>query len=73
MVYDPFLGSGTTAKMALLNNRNFVGSEISKEYCDLAVSRLQSALRLQKLAKMSNQIEKIETTVKKLSRNICST
>ena len=28
LIYDPFMGSGTTAKMALLNNRDFIGSEI---------------------------------------------
>ena len=41
LVYDPFLGSGTTAKMALLNNRNFIGSEISKEYCELSEKRIE--------------------------------
>lgn len=34
LVYDPFMGSGTVAKMCLLTNRNYIGSEISKEYCD---------------------------------------
>jgi len=41
IVYDCFMGSGTTAKMALLNNRNFIGSEISKEYCEIAKIRLK--------------------------------
>jgi len=40
LIYDPFMGSGTTAKMALLCNRNFIGSEISKEYCDIANERI---------------------------------
>lgn len=40
IVLDPFLGSGTTAKMALLNNRNFIGFEISKEYCEIAEQRI---------------------------------
>lgn len=31
-VLDPFLGSGTTAKVALENNRNVIGYEINKEY-----------------------------------------
>jgi DNA modification methylase len=39
LVYDPFMGSGTTAKMAILNKRNWVGSEISKEYCEIAEKR----------------------------------
>ncbi|NCC82484.1 MAG: site-specific DNA-methyltransferase [Clostridia bacterium] len=41
LVYDPFMGSGTTAKMALLNNRNFIGSEISSEYCEIAKERIK--------------------------------
>jgi len=40
VVYDPFMGSGTTAKMAVLNNRNYIGSEISKEYSDISIQRL---------------------------------
>jgi site-specific DNA-methyltransferase (adenine-specific) len=40
LVYDPFMGSGTTAKMAMLNKRNFIGSETSKEYCDIAEKRI---------------------------------
>ena len=39
-VYDPFMGSGTTGKMAKLNGRNYIGSEISKEYCDIAEARI---------------------------------
>tara|TARA_R110002153_G_scaffold270507_1_gene436930 strand:+ start:41 stop:844 length:804 start_codon:yes stop_codon:yes gene_type:complete len=42
LVYDPFMGSGTTAKMSILNNRNYIGSEISKEYCDIIHSRLMN-------------------------------
>lgn len=41
-VLDPFMGSGTTAKMALLNNRNFIGFEISKDYCDIANKRINN-------------------------------
>ena len=41
LVYDPFMGSGTTAKMAKINNRNYIGSEISKEYCEIAEQRLK--------------------------------
>ena len=40
LVYDPFMGSGTTAKMAKLNNRNYIGSEISKEYCEIIKKRI---------------------------------
>jgi len=40
IVYDCFMGSGTTAKMAKLNNRNYIGSEISEEYCGIIEKRL---------------------------------
>ena len=41
LIYDPFMGSGTTAKMAFLSNRNYIGSEISEEYCNIANERLK--------------------------------
>jgi site-specific DNA-methyltransferase (adenine-specific) len=44
LVLDPFMGSGTTAKMALLNNRNFIGFELDKQYCDIANERIQKAV-----------------------------
>jgi len=44
-VYDPFMGSGTTAKMAHILKRNWIGSELSKEYVDLANKRLDPILR----------------------------
>ena len=31
-VLDPFMGSGTTAKMAMINKRNYIGFEINEEY-----------------------------------------
>lgn len=40
IVLDPFIGSGTTAKMALLNNRKFIGFDISDEYCEIANKRI---------------------------------
>ena len=40
VVYDPFMGSGTTAKAAILTSRAYIGSEISQEYADIAEQRL---------------------------------
>ena len=40
LVYDPFMGSGTTAIAAKKLNRNYIGSEISPEYCAMAAGRL---------------------------------
>ena len=42
LVFDPFMGSGTTAKMAFLNGRNYIGFDVSMEYCDLATERLEA-------------------------------
>ena len=46
IVYEPFMGSGTTAKMAILNNRKYIGSEISTEYCKIAEKRLAQLVLL---------------------------
>jgi len=43
LIYDPFMGSGTTAKMCILNNRNWIGSEISSEYCNIIEERIKNA------------------------------
>lgn len=40
LVYDPFMGSGTTARACKDLGRNYIGSEISKGYCDIAERRL---------------------------------
>jgi DNA modification methylase len=42
LVYDPFLGSGTTAKMAKLANRKYLGSEINEDYFKIAQKRVEN-------------------------------
>ena len=44
LILDPFMGSGTTAKMCLINNRRFIGFEISEYYCQLAKERISTYL-----------------------------
>jgi DNA modification methylase len=34
LVCDPFMGSGTTAKACINTNRNYIGFEIDKQYCE---------------------------------------
>lgn len=41
MVLDPFLGSGTTAAVAVKNKRNCIGIEINPMYADMAERRLE--------------------------------
>jgi len=44
IVYDPFCGSGTTPKMAIKNNRQYIGSETSEEYTILSRQRINDAI-----------------------------
>jgi DNA modification methylase len=41
-VFDPFMGSGTTGKMAKINNRDFVGIEKVEEYFKIAQERISA-------------------------------
>src|SRR5699024_4680559 len=41
IVFDPMCGSGTTLKMAYVNNRKFIGIDCSTEYADLSKRRLK--------------------------------
>lgn len=44
LVLDPMVGSGTTLKMAIENNRNYIGIDISKKYIDEIINnRLKNA------------------------------
>lgn len=43
LIYDCFMGSGTVAKMSILNNRNWIGSELSNEYCKIIEERIKKA------------------------------
>ena len=40
LVLDPFMGSGTTAKMCILNKRNYIGFEKNPEYVEMCEKRL---------------------------------
>lgn len=45
LVYDPFGGSGTTAKMAIKNDRRWILSEISSVYCKIIEQRLKEPIK----------------------------
>lgn len=40
IIMDIFMGSGTTAKMAIINDRKWIGFELSEEYCEIAKKRI---------------------------------
>jgi site-specific DNA-methyltransferase (adenine-specific) len=42
LIYDPFLGSGTTGIAAKKLDRKFIGSEISLEYAQIAIERIDN-------------------------------
>jgi site-specific DNA-methyltransferase (adenine-specific) len=44
IIYDPFMGTGSTAESALRANRKFIGSEMSEKYIDIANKRLEPYL-----------------------------
>jgi site-specific DNA-methyltransferase (adenine-specific) len=44
MIFDPFLGSGTTIKAAMTNNRSGMGSEIVPEYYQMSKDRIMKYL-----------------------------
>ena len=45
-VLDPFMGSGSTGKAAMLESFNFIGIELNKDYFDIAKARIKHAQSL---------------------------
>lgn len=43
-ILDPFMGSGTTAVACINTNRNWIGFEVSSEYCEIAEKRIADAM-----------------------------
>lgn len=41
VVLDPFMGSGTTAIAAINNDRDYIGIDVSPEYCEMADKRIK--------------------------------
>lgn len=47
LVYDPFMGSGTTARVCVKMGKKFIGSEVSSDYCQVIEERLSSLIQYQ--------------------------
>ena len=50
IVLDPFMGSGTTAEVAILHGRQYLGCELNEEYRGLHDARIRGATAAPKLA-----------------------
>ena len=42
IIFDGFMGSGTTAIACINTNRNYIGFELDKEYYDIALKRIKN-------------------------------
>ena len=62
IVLDPLNGSGTTCLAALQLNRDYIGIDISKEYCELAQKRIDNFKNQLKLFSSKRDIKKEEQT-----------
>jgi DNA modification methylase len=49
LIYDPFMGTGSTAHASLRANRNFIGSEMSDKYIKICEKRLEPLMKQAKL------------------------
>ena len=49
VVFDPYLGSGTTAIASYNNDKFFTGCELDKEYYDKAIQRIKNHVSQQRL------------------------
>lgn len=56
IVFDPFIGSGTTAEAAMRNGRKAIGFEIKSEYINISVERLERNIREIELKKMQRNL-----------------
>ena len=49
VVFDPFMGSGSTGVACKLTNRNFIGIELNEEYFDIAKQRINNGFVQEKI------------------------
>jgi site-specific DNA-methyltransferase (adenine-specific) len=66
LVLDPFMGSGTVAKACIITKRNYIGFEISEEFCKIANERiistsleLNNGVRINEHTEMNDKSKKV--------------
>lgn len=55
VVFDPFIGSGTTGVACVNTNRNFIGMELDPQYFEIAKKRIEEAERSKEEAMPPNE------------------
>ncbi len=58
VVFDPFMGSGTTGVACVKLNRNFIGIELDPIYFAIAKKRIEDAQRQPRLFIIKNELTK---------------
>ena len=61
IVLDPFIGSGSTGKAALLNGYQFIGIELTEEYLPIIEGRLTHAMQTYEVQAIAKEEEESET------------
>lgn len=70
LVLDPFMGSGTTGAVAILNKRHYIGCELNREYIDMANNRIADATKIANQITFDDLFPDNQITLDDLRRNI---
>lgn len=58
IVLDPFMGSGTTGAVAILNGRHYIGCELNEKYIEMANKRISDAVIIANQVTFNDLIDK---------------
>lgn len=62
LIYVPFVGSGSEIVSSFKNKRNYIGSEISNEYCELTLNRLNESNNKKDQSRSNNLKDFLKTS-----------
>lgn len=73
VVLDPFMGSGTTGAVAILNKRHYIGCELNKEYIEMANKRIADAVKIANQITFDDLFSDNQTTFDDILKNDITT